>query len=100
MTFDILILIKKQAKKNDFCSIACICHKFVVPLRRKGLNHKKLTSMEAVRQTSYDYVNAKGNPMVDSNPGNLKGRPIEEFMDELAKRLGKHYGLNDIREAL
>ena len=56
--------------------------------------------MEAVRQTSYDYVNAKGNPMVDSNPGNLKGRPIEEFMDELAKRLGKHYGLNDIREAL
>ena len=27
-------------------------------------------------------------------------RSIEEFMDDLAKRLGKHYGLNDIREAL
>ena len=25
---------------------------------------------------------------------------VEEFMDKLAKRLGKHYGLNDIREAL
>ena len=25
---------------------------------------------------------------------------IEEFMDKLAKRLGKHYGLNDIREVL
>lgn len=24
----------------------------------------------------------------------------QEFMDELAKRLGQHYGLNDIREAL
>jgi len=24
----------------------------------------------------------------------------EEFMNELAKRLGRHYGLNDIREAL
>ena len=27
-------------------------------------------------------------------------RQDNEFMDELAKRLGKHYGLNDIREAL
>jgi hypothetical protein len=27
-------------------------------------------------------------------------RSVEEFMDDLAKRLGKHYGLNDIREAL
>ena len=26
-------------------------------------------------------------------------RSVEEFMDDLAKRLGKHYGLNDIREA-
>jgi hypothetical protein len=57
--------------------------------------------MEAVRQTSYDLdVNVMRNPIVDTNQSNLKGRPIEEFMDELAKRLGKHYGLNDIREAL
>jgi len=57
--------------------------------------------MEAVKQTSYDVgVNMKRNPIVDTNQSNLKGRPIEEFMDELAERLGKHYGLNDIREAL
>ena len=57
--------------------------------------------MEAVRQTSYDQdVNFMRNQLVDTNQSNLKGRPIEEFMDELAKRLGKHYGLNDIREAL
>jgi hypothetical protein len=57
--------------------------------------------MEAVRQTSYDLnVNAMRNSIMDTNRRNLKGRPIEEFMDELAKRLGKHYGLNDIREAL
>ena len=61
----------------------------------------KLTEMEAVRQTSYDLgINVMDNPIMDTNRSNLKGRPIEEFMDELAKRLGKHYGLNDIREAL
>ena len=38
-------------------------------------------------------------PIKDANKRFLKGRPVEEFMDELAKRLGKHYGLNDIREA-
>ena len=37
---------------------------------------------------------------MDTNQRSLQGRPIEEFMDELAKRLGKHYGLTDIREAL
>jgi len=57
--------------------------------------------MEAVKQTSHDVgVNMMRNPIVDTNQSNLKGRPIEEFMDELAERLGKHYGLNDIREAL
>jgi len=57
--------------------------------------------MEAVKQTSYDVgVNIMRNPIEDTNQSNLKGRPIEEFMDELAERLGKHYGLNDIREAL
>lgn len=25
---------------------------------------------------------------------------VEEFMDKLAKDLGQHYGLNDIREAV
>lgn len=57
--------------------------------------------MEAVRPTTCDMdVTVMGNPRMETNRDNLKGRPIEEFMDELAKRLGKHYGLNDIREAL
>lgn len=57
--------------------------------------------MEAVRKTSCDLdVEVMRDPAVDTTRSNLKGRPIEEFMDELAKRLGKHYGLNDIREAL
>lgn len=44
--------------------------------------------------------NVTGNPRANTIGRTLKGRPIGEFMDELAKRLGKHYGLNDIREAL
>ena len=61
----------------------------------------KPTDMEAVRQTKYDMdVNVMRTPIKDANKRSLKGRPVEEFMDELAKRLGMHYGLNDIREAL
>ena len=58
--------------------------------------------MKTASQTSYDLgVNVMSKPVMDTDRGNrLKGRPVEEFMDELAKRLGKHYGLNDIREAL
>lgn len=57
--------------------------------------------MEAVRKTACGLdVEVMRDPAVDTTHSNLKGRPIEEFMDELAKRLGKHYGLNDIREAL
>ena len=57
--------------------------------------------MEAVRQTSYNVdVSMGGSPRVDTGRKILKGRPVGEFMDEFAKRLGKHYGLNDIREAL
>ena len=57
--------------------------------------------MEAVRQTTYGIdVAVMENPRMETSRDNQKGRPIEEFMDELAKRLGKHYGLNDIREAL
>ena len=57
--------------------------------------------MEAVRQSTYDVdINVTRTPIKDANKRFIKGRPVEEFMDELAKRLGKHYGLNDIREAL
>jgi len=57
--------------------------------------------MEAVRETSFDRgINVMENPVMDTTRQGLKGRPVSEFMDELARRLGKHYGLNDIREAL
>ena len=46
---------------------------------------KRLTNMEAVRQTLYDM----------SSPTYSR----EEFKDELARRVGTHYGLADIREA-
>lgn len=36
----------------------------------------------------------------NSSEADRKFRSVEEFMDDLAKRLGKRYGLNDIREAL
>jgi len=57
--------------------------------------------MEAVRQTSYNVdVSMVDSSRVNTDRRISKGRPVGEFMDELAKRLGKHYGLNDIREAL
>lgn len=72
----------------------------VLLLKREKLRKKNI-HMEAARQTSYDVdVNRIGNPIADTNGRSIKGRPIMEFMDELAKRLGRHYGLNDIREAL
>ena len=57
--------------------------------------------MEVVRQTSYDVnVHMIETPREDTGRRTPKGRPIGEFMDELAERLGKRYGLNDIREVL
>ena len=38
--------------------------------------------------------------MTVPNYADRKLYTVDEFMDDLAKRLGKHYGLNDIREAL
>ena len=70
-------------------------------MQSQRFKQQKLTSMEAVRQASYGFdVNVVGTPGEGTTSGILKGRPIEEFMEELAKRLGRHYGLNDIREAL
>ena len=48
-------------------------------------------------------VREKGTmPMADFQPnyGEKDYYTVEEFMDKLAKDLGRHYGLNDIREAL
>ena len=70
-------------------------------MQSQRLKQQKLTDMEAVRPTTHGIdVAIMENPKMETSRDDLKGRPIHEFMDELAKRLGKHYGLNDIREAL
>ena len=56
--------------------------------------------MEAVRQTYYDWeVDYNDRPLIDPNWSGQRGCSRKEFMDELAKRLGRHYGLADIRDA-
>ena len=54
--------------------------------------------MEATLKETYDLDNMPMmyEPINTSNSYST----VEEFMDKLAKRLGKHYGLSDIREAL
>lgn len=52
-------------------------------------------TLQSPRQTSFTRETS-----IAQHSEHQSGRPVEEFMDELAKRLGKHYGLNDIREAL
>ena len=56
--------------------------------------------MEAVRQTSYDWSSdIQEKPIIDPNWRTQPTRSRKEFMDELARRVGSHYGLADIREA-
>ena len=60
----------------------CICPKFVVLLQRKSLYNK---IMEAQLQQNYQA---------------RKYHSLDEFADKLAKKLGQHYGMNDIRDLL
>ena len=56
--------------------------------------------MEAVKQKSYDLdANIVENPIIDPNWREQPSYSRKEFMDELAHRLGAHYGLADIRDA-
>ena len=56
--------------------------------------------MEAVRQPSYDCdTNVMERPIIDPNWRTQPSCSREEFMDELARRVGAHYGLADIRDA-
>ena len=56
--------------------------------------------MEAVRQTSYEWdSNVMGRPIIDPNWRTQPTYSHKEFMDELARRVGAHYGLADIRDA-
>lgn len=56
--------------------------------------------MEAVRQTSYDWgANVNEQPIIDPNWKTQPSYSRKEYMDELAHRVGAHYGLADIRDA-
>ena len=56
--------------------------------------------MEAVRQTSYDWsANVTEHPIIDPNWKTQPSYSRKEYMDELAHRVGAHYGLTDIRDA-
>ena len=56
--------------------------------------------MDAVKQTSYDWdSNIMERPIIDPNWKAQPSYSRKEFMDELAHRVGAHYGLDDIRDA-
>ena len=56
--------------------------------------------MEAVKQTSNDWApSVMEQPIIDSNWRTQPTFSRKEFMDELARRVGAHYGLADIRDA-
>ena len=56
--------------------------------------------MDAVKQTSYDWdSNIMERPIIDPNWKAQPSYSRKEFMDELAQRVGAHYGLDDIRDA-
>ena len=62
---------------------------------------QKLINMEAMlKQTSYDFeVDVMERPLIDPDWRSKPTYSWEEVYEELCKDLGKHYGLNDIREA-
>ena len=60
----------------------------------------RIKYMESVRQTSYDWdSNVMERPILDANWRTQRTYSRKEFMDELARRVGSHYGLADIRDA-
>jgi len=50
----------------------------------------------AVRQ---DIYSVNEHTLIDPNWRSQRSYSRKEFMDKLAKRLGKHYGMDDIRNA-
>ncbi len=56
--------------------------------------------MEAIRETLYDLdVNVMMHPIIDPDWRNQPSYSRKEYMDDLARRVGSHYGLADIRDA-
>lgn len=56
--------------------------------------------MKAARKVSYYQGNdTTSSPIIDLDWRNQPSRSRKEFMDELAQRVGRHYGMADIRDA-
>lgn len=56
--------------------------------------------MDASLRQTYDWnTNVSERPLIDPNWRNQPSCTRDEFMDKLARRLGKHYGMADIRDA-
>ena len=88
---------KKDTYSSLFRSIICICQKNVVLLHRKSLI---IRNMEAALRQTYDgNTNVSERPLIDPDWRNQHSYTRDEFMNKLSQRLGKHYGLADIREA-
>ena len=66
----------------------------------QNAKQQKLTNMEAVRKSTYDLeLDAMERPLIDPDWRSKPMHNWEDVYEELCKDLGKHYGLNDIREA-
>ena len=69
-------------------------------MQSQRFKQSKLIVMEAVRQKSYNWdSNAKERPIIDPNWRTQPSYSRKEFMNELAQRVGAHYGLADIRNS-
>ena len=61
----------------------------------------KHTRKEAFMQAALkqDIYSVNEHTLIDPNWRSQRSYSRKEFMDKLAKRLGKHYGMDDIRNA-
>ena len=81
----------------------CVFQKFVVLLRHLlyfcVAKRKTNTIMVTTQPTSERNFGKMHEPMLSVSTGRAL-HSIDEFADRLGKKLGQHYGVNDIRELL
>ena len=65
-------------------------------MQRKSKTIKQTSMEAALRQ---DEFLTQERPLIDQHWRSQRTYTREEFMNKLAKRLGEHYGLADIRDA-
>ena len=62
----------------------------------QNAKHTRKNMEAALRQ---DIYSVDEHTLIDPNWRSQRSYSRKEFMDKLAKRLGKHYGMDDIRNA-